>query len=203
MVDISHESLIRQWEEFAAWLQQEIAAAGAWRRLVDQTERHQRGEADLLTGVALANLASWWDTERPTAAWAARYGGDFAAAQAFLEESRRAEEAAKQAEIEARRRSTRRRALAVVVVMLVVTVTAGVVAYLQTQAARRAEDQRIYAEQQRTKAEDAARAAEAAQRQAAEFGRDRRQGEAAGARCGNRRARRADGCGGRRHARRG
>ena len=80
-IDISHESLIRQWDQFADWLQREITSAETWRRLVDAAERYKRGEANLLSGLTLASLANWWDTEQPTAAWAKRYGGDFAKAR--------------------------------------------------------------------------------------------------------------------------
>lgn len=172
VVDISHESLIRQWKEFATWLQQEIDSAASWRRLVDQAERHQRGEADLLSGVALATIANWWDAERPTAAWAKRYGGNFDAAKAFLEMSRRTEEAAKKAEFDERRRKTRRRVLAAAVVMLGVTVTAGLVAYFQTQAAQQAERQRLIAVEAQQTAEEQRLAALEAQEDAEEAARE-------------------------------
>jgi hypothetical protein len=91
MIELSHECLIRQWDELAFWAEQEVAAAGAWRRLVDAAERHARGEGPLLSGLGLASLADWHDAELPTAAWAKRYGGDFHRAITFLRKSRRAE----------------------------------------------------------------------------------------------------------------
>ena len=109
LVDISHESLIRQWDEFAAWLQLEATAASTWRRLVDASERYRRGEANLLSDLALASNASWWDRESPTAAWAKRYGGDFEQTAKFLADSRAAEAANKTARVEERRQKSRNR----------------------------------------------------------------------------------------------
>jgi hypothetical protein len=158
VIDISHESLIRQWDEFAGWLQDEINSADAWRRLVDQAERHRRGEANLLSGLALARLANWWDTEQPTAAWAKRYGGDFEQARKFLEQSRSAEAASKEAEAEERRRKSRNRLLTFAVVMVLciitpLTIFAGYSAIRANEEAARALAARAEAEQAAERAE--------------------------------------------------
>ena len=91
IVDISHESLIRQWTPLRQWLTNEARAAAAWRHLVTAEERYARGEGGLLTGLDLQNLAAWWDSIRPTAAWAQRNGGQFESVRHFLEQSRLAE----------------------------------------------------------------------------------------------------------------
>jgi len=84
-VDISHESLIRQWKKLSDWLGAEGRAAQQWRRLVD---RHGSGE--VLRGRELANLVAWRSETKPNAAWAKRYGGDYPAVIAFLDKSLRA-----------------------------------------------------------------------------------------------------------------
>ena len=84
-VDISHESLIRQWKKLSEWLGAEGRAAQQWRRLVD---RHGTGE--MLRGRELANLVAWRAETKPNAAWAKRYGGDYPAVIAFLDKSQRA-----------------------------------------------------------------------------------------------------------------
>ena len=98
-VDISHESLIRQWSKLSEWLEKEARAAHLWRRLRDRL-----ADGDLLQGRELAALIAWNEEMRPNAEWAKRYGGDFDAAMTFLERSQRAEqdriEAAKRAEEE-------------------------------------------------------------------------------------------------------
>ena len=98
-VDISHESLIRQWSKLSEWLEKEARAAHLWRRLRDRL-----ADGDLLQGRELAALITWKEEMRPNAEWAKRYGGDFDAAMTFLERSQRAEqdriEAGKRAEEE-------------------------------------------------------------------------------------------------------
>jgi len=87
MVDISHESLIRQWKRLAQWVGLEAAAAQQWRRLND---RFNMGEP--LRGRTLENFVAWRDETAPNAAWARRYGGaDYAAVIGFLGKSERAE----------------------------------------------------------------------------------------------------------------
>jgi tetratricopeptide (TPR) repeat protein len=86
MIDISHESLIRQWHRLSEWVAKEAVAAQQWRRLNDRTN-----VGDALQGRALDNMVAWREETRPNAAWAERYGGDYAAAMAFLDKSSREE----------------------------------------------------------------------------------------------------------------
>lgn len=99
IVDISHESLIRQWDKLSGWLEKEARAAQYWRRLRDRL-----ADGDLLQGRELAALVAWKEEMKPNAEWAKRYGGDFDSAMRLLEASERAEqeriEAAKRAEQE-------------------------------------------------------------------------------------------------------
>jgi tetratricopeptide (TPR) repeat protein len=85
-IDISHESLIRQWNKLSEWLGLEGRAAQQWRRLVDRF-----GTGEVLRGRELANLTAWRTETKPNAAWARRYGGDFPAVIAFLDKSQRAQ----------------------------------------------------------------------------------------------------------------
>jgi hypothetical protein len=93
IVDISHESLIRQWTTLRAWLQKEARASAAWKRIVAAEERYRQGEGGLLAGLDLQSLMSWWESAHPTPAWASRHGGQFTAAEAFVQASRKAESA--------------------------------------------------------------------------------------------------------------
>lgn len=86
-IDISHESLIRQWKKLSDWLDQEARAAQQWRRLIDRY-----GTGELLRGRELANLIAWRAETNPNAAWAKRYGGDYEPVIAFLDKSQRAEQ---------------------------------------------------------------------------------------------------------------
>lgn len=86
VVDISHESLIRQWTRFSKWVVREAVAAQQWRRLNDRFNQREQ-----LRGRVLDNLVAWREETSPNAAWAKRYGGDYAAVIAFLDKSEREE----------------------------------------------------------------------------------------------------------------
>jgi tetratricopeptide (TPR) repeat protein len=85
-IDISHESLIRQWKKLSEWLEAEGRAAQQWRRLVD---RYSVGE--MLRGRELANFIAWRTETNPNESWAKRYGGDYPAVIGYLSNSQRAQ----------------------------------------------------------------------------------------------------------------
>ncbi len=87
VIDIGHESLIRQWTLLSDLLREEAAAADQWQRLRNGARRHQKGTGDLLHGLDLANARAWWDAEQPNTAWAERHGGMYPEVAAFLDES--------------------------------------------------------------------------------------------------------------------
>ena len=86
VIDISHESLIRQWKRLSQWVVREAVAAQQWRRLND---RLVLGEP--LRDRMLDNMVAWREETGPNAAWAKRYGGDYISGMAFLKRSERAE----------------------------------------------------------------------------------------------------------------
>jgi len=87
LLDISHESLIRQWERLRSWVDQEKESRDHYLRLVDQALRHAKGQEGLLRDPALSTALDWRSSSRPSASWAARYHGDFDEAMRFLDES--------------------------------------------------------------------------------------------------------------------
>ncbi len=89
LVDISHESLIRQWETLRGWVEAEAEAGKTYRRLAEDAERYAAGKGSLLVDRALEAAREWRRETQPTEAWAKRYGGGFDAAMAFLAESER------------------------------------------------------------------------------------------------------------------
>ena len=84
IIDISHESLIRQWRKLSEWLELEARSVRQWRRLRDRFEDGQP-----MLGTELANMVTWRKEEKPNLAWARRYGGDFPAIIRFIETSER------------------------------------------------------------------------------------------------------------------
>ena len=85
-LDISHESLIRQWQTLNTWVAAEAESARQYQRLEDAAKRRQqRAGAELWRGVDLENARVWKEHEKPTEAWAARYGDAYQLAMDFLE----------------------------------------------------------------------------------------------------------------------
>jgi WD40 repeat protein len=98
VLDISHESLIRQWGRLQGWVEHEASSAEMYRRLA-QTAALWGGRKAGLWGTPDLELAlDWKDREQPNAAWARRYGGDFGLAMRFLRESEQRREANRAAE---------------------------------------------------------------------------------------------------------
>ncbi|HEU4559175.1 MAG TPA: endonuclease [Longimicrobium sp.] len=107
LLDISHESLIRQWERLAAWVEREAWSASTYRRLMDTAQAWSRHEAELAQEMGLENARRWLANEAPTEAWATRYGtaGDFALVGGFIAESEAAEVARRRDRHRQRRRA--------------------------------------------------------------------------------------------------
>jgi hypothetical protein len=87
IIDISHESLIRQWVTLRKWARDEYQAAEMYRSIERSAKRWKDGLGNLLTKLDLANALKWYKNEHPTAAWAGRYGSAFGLATEFLRKS--------------------------------------------------------------------------------------------------------------------
>jgi WD40 repeat protein len=94
-LDISHESLLRQWSSLADWAREEGANAREFDRLREEARLERDQEGELLSGRDLARALDWKRQADPTPAWAERYAsaGELDATLAFItkseEESRR------------------------------------------------------------------------------------------------------------------
>src|SRR6516165_9384904 len=76
LVDLSHESLIRQWDRLRDWVDEESEKVRRFRELAasaDQWQLHARSSSFLKRGADLAVWRRWWKSQRPTAEWAKRY----------------------------------------------------------------------------------------------------------------------------------
>ena len=156
MIDISHESLIRQWETLKNWVIDESKSADTYLRLEETARLYRAKNADPYRGLDLQGALEWRKTEKPTDAWAKRYGAKgketeaFEGAIAFLEESakNRDKEQKEQASQERRRR---RRKWIGAYVMFVLAATVAVYSYVQWQTA---EQQKQRADEQTSRAEE-------------------------------------------------
>jgi PQQ-dependent catabolism-associated CXXCW motif protein len=89
MIDISHESLIRQWAKLRQWVRDEYQSAEEYRDIERAAKQWNKGLGSLLMKLDLAVACKWRKTERPNAAWAERYGDAFSLAMTFLRKSER------------------------------------------------------------------------------------------------------------------
>lgn len=108
VIDISHESLIRQWSDLAKWFDEEARSSALWSRLINSEERHAAGEGELQSGLDLANALDWWLREQPTSGWAKSHGGKYEEIDQYLKDSREAEEKHVRGELERSRRERQR-----------------------------------------------------------------------------------------------
>ncbi len=89
ILDISHESLIRQWQRLKKWTEEEADAAKMYLRLQEKAEFWEKKEEALLHSPNLEMAIAWRDNSdrKPTDQWAARYGKHFDLVMRFLEAS--------------------------------------------------------------------------------------------------------------------
>jgi WD40 repeat protein len=141
VIDISHESLMRQWARLRGWVQAEVDASTELHDLVREAQAQAQGQGELRHGLDLARARTWQQRNQPNPAWLRLcLGGtaDEAATrlqgiQAFLDASTAAEQQFK--------RRNRLRSLGIrglVAAVVVVSVAAAVVGItLQSQARSR------------------------------------------------------------------
>ncbi|MCP4697085.1 MAG: AAA family ATPase [Gammaproteobacteria bacterium] len=112
MLDISHESLIRQWQRLQKWAEEEAKSADIYRRVEETARLKTQGEAELWKGLDLGNALAWQEREKPGAVWAKRYGKNrgefFDAAIGFLEASAEQQQAEQRQAKEAQQRELQR-----------------------------------------------------------------------------------------------
>ena len=125
-LDITHESLIGNWQRLDAWAQAEAKSAETYRLLEQSARRWKSGQSALWGSPDLDLALSWKQTENPTAAWAERYRTAFDQAMAFLDESEAARDrdvVERERQVAERRRMRRRQ-------LVIARITAGVLLIL-------------------------------------------------------------------------
>jgi WD40 repeat protein len=149
VLDITHESLIRQWPRLRGWVEQEASSAETYRRLAETARLWKAGRAGLWGPPDLDVALAWNQRQHATAAWAERYGGDLEVAMEFLaasrEKRRQDEEAQERARADAAEQRRVRQRNRLLSGGLVVAAALLLVAFIQW---RRADRQRNLARQQ-------------------------------------------------------
>jgi hypothetical protein len=174
VLDISHESLIRQWQRLQAWTTEEVAAAELYQRLEDSACRWEKGYTALLRTPDLEEALAWRASTQPSAAWAKRYGHHFDLAMRFLDASAAQQQAEQQQAESARSRELRqaRKQVTVLLLGLIGAIGLALWAYAAQQQATKAKAQALVAQQRAESSEQQALAsfqhAETMRQQAAE-----------------------------------
>ena len=127
LLDITHESLLRQWGRLQEWMRQEEESAAVYQRLKQTALLWKSGRAELWTGIDLDFALKWNQQERPSFAWAERYGGGFDLAIRFVEESL---EASRARSVEARSQALRSKLVRAGALTLWLLVTLGLLSWL-------------------------------------------------------------------------
>jgi hypothetical protein len=166
ILDISHESLMRNWERLSKWADDEAQAAQLYLKLAEAAQRHEEGKAALWRDPELQFALTWREKEQPTPEWAERYDPAFARAMAFLDAGRKERDDKIQQREQRRQRAMRqaRIVIAVLSIAFLAMMGLGYTALQQKKAAQLAEHQaedarfaadreRDVAKQQRVRAE--------------------------------------------------
>ncbi|HEV7473456.1 MAG TPA: hypothetical protein VGN90_05355 [Pyrinomonadaceae bacterium] len=143
LIDISHESLIRNWERLKTWVDDESRSARVYRRLAETAVLHKEGGAGLWRDPDLGVALTWRQQSNPNKVWAKRYHPEFPLAMSFLDESVAARDAQLASEEARRKKEINRTRLTALVCVLgfLVSTGMGVFAYGRMGVAEKAQDQ--------------------------------------------------------------
>lgn len=92
VADISHESLIRNWQRLKEWVNEEAQSVRIYRRVAETAVLHREGSEALMQDPALSFALDWREKSHPNAAWGERYHPEFETAMRYLDQSRNARE---------------------------------------------------------------------------------------------------------------
>jgi len=87
IIDISHESLIRQWNMLCLWVDEEAESVAIYLRLAESTRLHKQNEKDFLSGSELQIASYWYLIHKPIPSWANRYREGFDESIKYLSDS--------------------------------------------------------------------------------------------------------------------
>ncbi len=123
VIDISHESLIRQWSTLSLWVEEEAEAASYYLQLSEATRLNKLEKKDLLAGIELQLALEWKKKFKPEKIWANRYKEGFDESMAYLDKSEEAWIQLKNKD--AKRKREKRLTMAVLGLLLTIVIGAG------------------------------------------------------------------------------
>ncbi len=147
LIDISHESLIRNWERLKSWVDEESRSARIYRRLAETAVLHKEGTAGLWRDPDLQIALTWREESQPNRVWARRYHAEFPLAMDFLDQSVAERDALLAAEDARRRKEIKRTRLTALIfaVAFLFSLGMGIFAYGKNRQTEQALTQAIIA----------------------------------------------------------
>ncbi len=73
IIDISHESLMRNWSRLNEWITEEVKMGALYKLLNDRRELHEQDNEEWLRGMLLKELLDWKQNYPTNVTWASRY----------------------------------------------------------------------------------------------------------------------------------
>ncbi|WP_109832600.1 WD40 repeat domain-containing protein [Reichenbachiella versicolor] len=161
VIDISHESLMRNWVELSEWVDDEAESVKLYKRLAEAAIMHQEGKAGLWVPPDLLLAQDWYKKQKPSVAWGLMHNKAFESTILFLEHSESEYERAQilKEKVQRRRIVIFRRIAAV---MFLLTLAAGWSWITARESAKIAENKKLEAIAAQEEAENSAKAAERA-----------------------------------------
>ncbi|MBN1560491.1 hypothetical protein JW998_09585 [candidate division KSB1 bacterium] len=116
IVDIAHESLIRNWDRLKNWVDEEAEAVKDYKDIVRRARRHSTRGGSLLSGSDLLYAIKWKNILASDKSWAAQYTDKESEAEEnriivleYLEKSRQKNDAENEEQLKKKRREERQR----------------------------------------------------------------------------------------------
>ena len=139
-IDISHESLMRGWNQLDKWVSEEAVSAKHYIRLAERAELYKDGKVDFLTEPELTDTETWHKDNFHNKAWALRYHAGYEQAIVFLEKSIAVrEEEKKQTQKQARLKKITPFVFIALIVLIIISIIFGVQNQKLTIARKKAE----------------------------------------------------------------
>lgn len=127
IIDISHESLIRQWDTLCKWVEEEGESASVYLQLIEASKLNKKGKKDFLTGSELQLALEWREKFKSSAIWANRYKEGFEECMAYLNASEA--ERTRLNNIEIKRKQTKRKLVLSIMGILLFSAIGGLILY--------------------------------------------------------------------------
>lgn len=136
VVDISHESLIRNWDTLKEWMNEEEDSVKTYKKLTEDAKKQQGSRDNFLTSPTLDTMVAWREAQKPTPAWGNLYDKEpsFERTMRYLKDSEN-DDKKKKANAEIVRKIRRRNSRIFLMILLLGAVVAGIFgfyAYLQS-----------------------------------------------------------------------